>query len=235
MQIHLPVHQAARDKEFFDRVDRFLFHHQAIIHDLQHLQDPIAADHAFAHARVETVAVEVIDAIHIQLAAHELMQGAPRMPVAEDRKAHLQTAIETIVERIHHQGADVLVHDPFHDAVLQGVAERSVADIVQQDRDGSADLFLIGNVVPFAAQRGDRLTDQMHGPERVMETRVQCAGIHQMPKPELLDVAQPLEPRMIDQLQDPRVRHRDEAVDRIVEDLHEGAKVARPGRMCRGG
>ena len=73
--------------------------------------------------------------------------------------------------------------------------------------------------VALAAQGGHGLAHQVHGAKRMVEARVEGPGIHQVAQPELLDVAQPLEPRVIDQPQHQRVGHGDEPVDGVVEDL----------------
>ena len=122
-----------------------------VIHHLQHLDDALATDHPFAHAGVEAVAVEVVDAVHIQLAAHQLVQVAFGVLVAEDADAEVQCPAELEVQRIHHQGAHVLVADAFHQAMFQGMAEGPVPHIVQEDRDARTEGLFFGDHVPFAA------------------------------------------------------------------------------------
>jgi hypothetical protein len=106
----------------------------------------------------------------------------------------------SLVQRIHHQGAHILVADAFHQAVLQRMAEGPVPHIVQQDRDGGAERFLFGDVVPFAAQHV-AIASPMRcmAPSAWWKRVCSAPGYTRCDKAQLLDVAQPLEPRMIDQ------------------------------------
>ena len=141
------------------------------------------------------------------------------MLVAEDADPRPQGTVEPGVEGIHHQGTDGLVVHAFHYAVFQCVTERSVADVVQQDGHMRAQGLLVGDAVALGAQGGHGLAHQVHGAQRVVEAGVQRAGVHQVAQPQLLDVAEPLEPRMVDQPLHHRVGHGDEPVDGVVEDL----------------
>ena len=60
------------------------------------------------------------------------------------------------------------------------MAERPMANVVQQDRDGRTARFLIADRVPLVAQRIDGFAHQVHGPQCVVEARVQGPGIHQV-------------------------------------------------------
>jgi hypothetical protein len=149
----------------------------------------------------------------------KLVQEALGVLVAEDADARGQVPANSSFSFVHHQALTVLVADAFHQAVLQRVAEGAVAHIVQQDRDARAQGFFLRDGVALATQAFDGQAHEVHGAQRMVEARVQRAGIHQMREPELLDVAQALEPRMVDEAQQQRVRHGDETVDGVVEDL----------------
>ena len=59
----------------------------------------------------------------------------------------------------------------------------------------------------------------MHRPERVLKPGMVCPGVDEVCKPELADVAEPLDYLRVEQPERERVRL-DVAVHRIFDDLH---------------
>ncbi len=163
------------------------------------------------------------------------MQEVLGVLVAEDGEACGERPAHFLVQRVHHHGAHVLVADAFHQAVLQRVAERTMADVVQHDGDVRAEPFLFADGVALGAQHADGLAHEVHGAQRMVEACVQGPGVYQVAQPQLLDVPQPLEPPMVDEGQQGGVRHGDEAVDGVVEYLfscsHGGS--VKPGAANR--
>ena len=98
MQIHLPVHEATGNNELLDAVNTFLFHHQMIIDHIQHLQNALASNLPFYHTAEETVASQVVQSIHIELAAHQLMQKLLGVFVIENGNGHGEPAFEMLIQ-----------------------------------------------------------------------------------------------------------------------------------------
>ncbi|OPZ05337.1 MAG: hypothetical protein BWZ08_02512 [candidate division BRC1 bacterium ADurb.BinA292] len=111
--------------------------------------------------------------------------------------------------------------------VLQRVAERDVADVVQQREEPRQQLFLGRDVALLAVRAGipaDRLDHpprRAQRPQRVIEPRVQRRRVDQIRRAELADEAQPLERGRVDQ---PRFEPRqfDVAADRQPDRLVGG-------------
>lgn len=76
VQIDLPVHQAAGSEEVLNRIDAFGLYYQVVILYIQHLDNAGGANVAFGHSGIEAVAAQVVQAVHIQLPAYQLVQEA---------------------------------------------------------------------------------------------------------------------------------------------------------------
>lgn len=74
MQIHLPIHQASRIEKTLNIVYPFLFHDQLTLHYIEHGDDPVGTNCSLHDAGKKAVAVEVVQPVHVQLRADELMQ-----------------------------------------------------------------------------------------------------------------------------------------------------------------
>ena len=200
MQVHLPVHQAAGDEELLDGVDAFRVHGQLPFVQVEHLDDARRADGALHHARVEAVAAQVVDAVHVELAGHQLVQETLGMAVAEHVHGQVEPPAGLLVHPPHHEQRQFLVADAVHQAVLQAVREGAVPDVVQQD-GGAGGLGLVGrDVVPLLPQLRDGLAHEVHRPERMLEAGVLRPGIHHGRQPQLLDAPQPLHVGMLDEV-----------------------------------
>ena len=84
MEIDLPVHQSAGCKKILDGVDTLFLHHEVVIEHVKHLDDASGTDIPLGNAREEAVATQVVETIHIQLAAYKLMEEALVVFVAVD-------------------------------------------------------------------------------------------------------------------------------------------------------
>src|SRR3712207_9264537 len=76
MKIYLPIHQPACGKEVFYGIDAFGFDNQMVVCHIEHLDDTRRTDIPFGDSRVETVAAEIIEPVHVELSADELVQEA---------------------------------------------------------------------------------------------------------------------------------------------------------------
>ena len=133
VQIDLPVHQPAGGEEVLDGVDAFCLHYQVVVFHVEHLDDAGGADVPFDYARVVAVAAQVVQTVHVQLPADQLMQEAFRVFVLEDADGEGQLSVHLLVDALHQQQRDVFVRNAAHDGVLQYVRERTVPDVVHQD------------------------------------------------------------------------------------------------------
>ena len=67
MQIHLPIHEAAADEVVLDGVNALLIDHELVVHHVEHVDDARGADVGFVHACEEGVALQVVEAVHVEL------------------------------------------------------------------------------------------------------------------------------------------------------------------------
>ena len=118
VQVHLPVHQTARHDKLLNRVDGLLLDAELAVHNVQHFEDAFAAHLAFGHPAVKAVSGEVVQPVHVQLAAHQLVEEGLGVVVVEDLNGQIQGAAHLVVQPAHDEGADVFVVHAFHDAML---------------------------------------------------------------------------------------------------------------------
>lgn len=111
-----------------------------------------------------------------------------------------------------------MVH-PADQGSFQGMGKGTVSDVMQQDRNIRRFCFLFGDGMTLAADRGDGIAHQVHGPEGMLEAGVVGAWIDKMSHPELPDPSQPLKGRVLYQVKDDLIPDLDEAIDRIIDDL----------------
>ena len=102
MQVHLPIHQSSGGQVVLQRVDSLLFHHQGIVYDVEHLDDTSRTDISFCHTRIEGVAPQIVETVHIQLARYELVEEVLRVLALEDGNGQVQLPVEVAVDFLHH-------------------------------------------------------------------------------------------------------------------------------------
>ena len=107
VQIHLPIHQAPRHDELLDGINGLLFDAELPVDDVEHLDDPFAADLALSHPAVKAVARQIIQSIHVQLAADQLVQEWLGVVVVEDFECQVKCTSHFVVQTPHDEGADV--------------------------------------------------------------------------------------------------------------------------------
>ena len=109
--------------------------------------------------------------------------------------------------------------DILHDAVFQGVRERTVTAVVQQNGQRSRLKFLIGNVIAFATKQLNGTTHQVHGTKAMGKSSVVGTWIHQIGHTDLFDAPKSLEIRVLDDVEMQLVGDADEAVNGVVENF----------------
>ena len=72
-----------------------------IVFYIQHLDDTCRADVALCHSRIETVTSQVIQTIHVQLAADELVQKLLRIFIFEYLYGQIQLPFHLVVHTLH--------------------------------------------------------------------------------------------------------------------------------------
>ncbi len=101
--------------------------------------------------------------------------------------------------------------------VLQGMRKWTVPDVVEQNGDTSALKFFAADVRPFTLQHPQRLLHQVQRAQSVMKTSVERARINVVRHTQLLDAAQTLHPRVVEQIEQNAFRHVDESVNGVVK------------------
>lgn len=105
------------------------------------------------------------------------------------------------------------------DGIFQGVGKWPVADIVQQNGNSCCFRFSIGDFIALTAQDVHRFPQQVHGADGVLEPGVICPRVNQVAQPQLLNAAQPLKPRMFDDIVNNLMRNGNKAVNWIVKNF----------------
>ena len=90
---------------------------------------------------------------------------------------------------------------------------------MQQDGDYNCFFFVLRYLVAFAPDGFNGEPHQVHSAQCMMKTGMQSAGIDQMSHPQLFDMAQPLDVRMLDQIKDKIRRNGNETIDRIINNF----------------
>ena len=79
--------------------------------------------------------------------------------------------------------------------------------------------LFFADLCSFETQNLDRLGHEVKSPQGMVKTGMQCPRIHVMRKANLLDPPQTLEIRVLNQVENDAVRHRDKAVNGVIEDF----------------
>ena len=237
VQIDLPVHEAAGGEEVLDGVDSLGLYHEVVVLDTEHLDDACRADVAFGDTGVEAVATQVVETVHIELAAHELVQEAFLILVLIDAYGKVEAATELIIDLLHEHKRYLLVVYTRGDGILQHMGEGSVTDVVHEDGQLHRLGFVVGNLYALASQRLYGLGHEEEGSERVLEAGVLRTGIDHRRQPQLLDALEALHRRMRDHLHDQAFGDVDEPEDGVVDDfasLHDSLYFQRSDDVAHG-
>ena len=133
MQVYLPIHQAACRQEIFDGVDAFGFNDKSVIGYIKHLDDAGRADVSFCNTGIETVTAKIIEAVHIQLAADELMQESLRIFVLEYLDGETKLPVHLFVHSFHQHQRDFFMRNSLYNRILKYMRKRTMSDVMQQD------------------------------------------------------------------------------------------------------
>ena len=196
-------------------------------------------DLALRDAAVEAVAGEVIQAVHVQLAADELVKEWLGVVVVENLDGQVQGTAHLFVQPPHDQGADVFVVDSLNDAVFQGVAEWAVPHVMEKDGQAGRLCLGFGDLDALVSERLDGFLHQVHAPHRVMKAVVHGARIDQMRQPELRDSPEPLHEPMVHQIHGAAVPQRHEPIHGVIENFvsvdcrHGNTKSVVSPLLCR--
>ena len=223
MHIDLPVHEAAADDELLDAVDALLVDHELVVVDVEHGDDAVGADDALADAGEEAVAAEVVEAVHVELAADELVEEVFGVGVAEDGDSHVERGGDLggagVAHLFHHHEGQPLVVDVDQDA-LGGVGEGAVADVVEEDGEPGGAALVVGDPGALETQGVEGAAHEVEGAEHVGEAGVHGAGVDEVGEAELLDATLALEEGVLDDGEEHGVVDGEEAVvDGVVDDL----------------
>src|SRR4051812_47799824 len=112
------------------------------------------------------------------------------------------------------------MRDAGNKGVLQRMGKRTVANIVKEDRQPGGDTFLLRKADLFCLEHIQRLVHQVAGAKGMVQPGMHSAGIYEMRHPHLLDMPQPLEPGVLDDPHEFRLRETQEPVHRVIDDLY---------------
>ena len=185
----------------------------------QHFDEAVGAGAAFLHAGVKGVAVEVVEPVHVELTAHQLVKKRPGIRALEHLNGQIELASELLVQPLHQKQGQLLVRHVLENSGFEGVGEGAVADVVQQDGGQRGLAFGRRNRHALVLERAQGQRHEVHGPQRVVEARVQRPRVHKTREAELLDAPQPLEIRVFDEVKQELRRDGNETVNRVVENL----------------
>ena len=104
----------------------------------------------------------------------------------------------------------------FHYRVFECMAERPMANIVQEDGQACAQVLIVADCMSFQAQFIERTGHEVHCPNCVMEAIVRSAGVHEVRETKLRYPPKALKPRVVHYIEHHFVSNGDETVDWIV-------------------
>ena len=67
VHVDLPVHEASCYQEFLNAVDALCIDHELIVFHVEHGEQAFGIDTAFGDSRIEGVAAQVVQAVHVEL------------------------------------------------------------------------------------------------------------------------------------------------------------------------
>ncbi len=225
VEVGLPVHEPAGDEEVLDGVDALRLDHDLRVgparegmhaHGLEQALDPHLP---LRHAGVEGVAPEVVEPIHVELARDQLVEEGAVVRVVEHGEGQVERTVHALVEVGQEDPAHVLVRKVLDELVFEGVGEGAVPHVVQQGHGQGGGLLLRAHGRALLGQVGEGVLHEGHRPQCMVEAGVLGARKDEVPDAELTDPAQPLDLRRLDEVHDHVLRHRDEPVHRVREEL----------------
>lgn len=104
------------------------------------------------------------------------------------------------VQLVHVDLRKVFMMNVFNQTVLEGMRERTVANVMQQDGKQRAQLFFFGDFAALYFQDRNGFAHQVESPECMMKTRVNSSGIDIVTQAELLYSAQALKVGMLNNI-----------------------------------
>ena len=165
MQIYLPVHQAACSEEVFDRVDSFGFYDQMVVFYIEHLDDARRTYVTFRYSGIEAVAAQVVEAVHVQLSAYQLVEETLGVFILEYLDGKCQLPVHFFVDAFHEHQGNVFVRDTFYNSIFKHVRERTVPDVVHEDSRLYGFRFTVENEVSFGGKLLDSFTHKVECPQ----------------------------------------------------------------------
>ena len=226
VEIDLPVHQPPGDEEFFNGINALFLHHQFPIVYGEHFDDAVIPDDPLVDPGEKTVPVEVVHAVHVQLAGDELVEEFFWVFVFENTDGEGELPAKFLVQPFHEKEGDFFMVD-IDEGMLQSVRKGAMPDVMEQNGDGNSLGLLLRNVHSFGAKHVDGLPHEVERTEGMVETGVERAGVNIMGEAQLFDAPQPLEPRVLHEVEKDVIWNADETVNGVVENflLVHAAKV----------
>src|SRR5690606_1419565 len=113
-----------------------------VVLDIEHGNNAVNADPSFLNAREERIAVQVVKAVHIELAGNQSMKELSGVAVSEYFERHVESASKLPVQFLHESVGNTLMVYAVQEGFFQGMGERPMTHVVQQDGQLSRFVFL---------------------------------------------------------------------------------------------
>ena len=186
--------------------------------DIEHIDNAVRSHNAFADTGEEAVAAEVVEAVHIKLAADKLVEKMFRISIREDADCGGETASELLVKTFHEQeGAVLVVH--VGKRMFGSVGEGAMAYVVQENGKTRADLLVVGEFYAFHLEDFEGAVHETECTQSVAEAGVHSTRVDQICEAQLLDSTQTLKERMREDVEDNVVLDGEKAVYWVVDNL----------------
>jgi hypothetical protein len=241
--VHVPEHLVLREQQGLEGRDTLLVDAQletrrcGITHDRERMQQTIDIHLAVRHAAEARVALEVLDLVEIQAAADQALQRTVRDAADQGvdtlgcagRDCQQDSAEVLLLQEAADQ-CFVMPWNAIGVQLLEGMGEGVMPDVVEQrgERYQPGVERVDEPKVATPVQHIQGAAGQVVHADRVIEAGVGCAGVDEVTVTELLDVAQPLKSRQVD---DQSRRAFD--ADRIPERVPDGNGGCHAGRIRR--
>lgn len=218
VEVDRRAHQRPGDEERFGGVDTAFAQRDARFGEDRAPDQPVRVDRPVGHAGVVGVPHQVVHPVDVEAPVDDACEAVLACDDGADLGRVDPLRLEDVGDRsLPDETVDLVVASP--DELLHhrfgDVGERPVADVVEEG--GRRDEFRLAVVKPELPAHE---ACKVHRPERVLKPGVVCARVDEVCKPELGDVAEPLDDSRVEQPEHRFVRL-DVAVHRILDDLHQ--------------
>lgn len=140
--------------------------------------------------------------------------------VLENLDGEGELSTEIFVHLLHGEQGNFLMAHSADEGVFKYVGKRTVSNVVQEDGSPNSFFFRVENEVAFALEGVDGETHKMEGSNGMLEAGVLCSWIDHTGESELLDTAQTIEVRVLDDVEKQSLGNANKSEYGVVDDFH---------------